>query len=173
MGVEMKRSLTQPISARGWRSWTPAEPNGWLCGVRPASGCSLDVVGGGGRGAPLSATPQRRSHTGPAAAAEGGAGQARMSATEPQVAAGAGLSRSTRGEYCPWTPTNPPGPRSPACARTVTPSSGSHGGQRRGGAWGDGEQGFGGLHGGRPGLAPVVIRGPRWEIGTPVLISIC
>lgn len=140
---EIKRSLTQPISALDWRSWTPSWPNSWLCRARvcPASGCCRG--GGDSLGHASEAEPPSR----PAAAAEGGAGRARVSETEPQVAAGARLGPSSGGE---WIPTNPPGPRSPACARTVTRSPGGHRGQRRGGAWGDGEQGWGGCTVGAP-----------------------
>lgn len=76
-----------------------------------------------------------------------------MSETEPQVAAGARLGPSSGGE---WVPTNPPGPRSPASARSVPRSAGGHGGwgQRCSGTWRDGEQGLGRGAAGRAPLPP-------------------
>lgn len=94
----------------------------------PASHCLL-VVGdslGHAQGAEPSSSR--------AAAAEGGAGRARVSATELQVAAGVGFRLSSEGECCPPTPPIPWPAQSPVS--TAHRSPGGHEGQRRSGAWG-------------------------------------
>lgn len=104
-----------------------------------------------------------------AAAAEGGAGRARVSATEPQVAAGAGLGRSSEGECCPRDSPQSPGlrrpPSAPRCSAVLVATRGKSAAGL--GGW---RTLSGGLLGGRLGLSPVIIRGPRREIGTPLLV---
>lgn len=67
----------------------------------PASGCRL-VGGDSQRHAPRAEPGGCR-----AATSEVGAGRARVSETEPQVAAGAGLGQSSGGECCLRDPPNP------------------------------------------------------------------
>ena len=129
-GVESKRSLTQPISARGWWSWTPTKPMAGCAdseSALPLGALATVVVasvrGGGAGPNSLGHAPEAEPHWGPAAATEGGAGLARMSATEPQVAAGAGLGPSSGGECCPQTPTNPPWPSQPRVRTHRAPPS--------------------------------------------------
>ena len=127
----------------------------------PASGCRL--VGGDSRRHAPGAEPGGCR----AATAEVGAGRARVSETEPQVAAGAGLGQSSGGECCPQDP--PPNTLVPQpLLRSAPGSPGGHWGQRRGGARGMANWGWGAVRWAPP-ASPRPSSGGLWrEIGTPL-----
>lgn len=102
----------------------------------PASKC---LPGGGDS---LGHAPGAGPPGGRAAAAEGGAGLARVSATVPQVATGAGLGRGREVSAVPRLPSILWPARSPM--RTGPRSPDGHEGQRLGEAWGFGKQAVGG-----------------------------
>lgn len=130
---KIKRSLSSGLaSQRAGLAEFAAYRALWLAAptpeTAPASHCHLGV--GDSLGHAQGAEPSSSR----AAAAEGGAGRARVSATELQVAAGVGLRLSSEGECCPPTPPIPWPAQSPMS--TAHRSPGGHEGQRRSGAWG-------------------------------------
>lgn len=120
----LKELLNGPMAGRAYSK--PAPASGW----RPVGGDSRCHAPGAEPGGSRAAT------------AEVGAGRARVSETEPQVAAGAGLGQSSGGECCPRDPPKIPWPSQPLM-HTETGSPGGHWGQRRGGARGMANWGWG------------------------------
>ena len=110
--------LNGPMAGRALSEPAPASrpPRRWgLSRPRPKGGASW--------------RPHRTAEGGEG---RGGAGRARVSVTEPQVAAGAGLGPSSGGKCCsPRHPRNPLARAAPHAHRAWQP--GGPGGQRRGG----------------------------------------
>ena len=111
----------------------------WLAARTRSPPCLPGRRGGGDS---LGHAPEAGPSGGSAAAAEGGAGRALVSATEPQVAAGAGLGPSSGGECCslkhpepPWPPQHPvrTAPGSPAAPGSKARRDVRDGEQRVGG----------------------------------------